>query len=105
VDVRQKILSVIRSGSAVSLANSLMRIPDREIALCLLPLRDGERARFFALLGPAKARRVKEEIDFQKTLHIPRKNYLKVVDKFLSYFGPGKKDYRDPSYVRPRKRR
>ncbi|KPJ87254.1 MAG: hypothetical protein AMS17_09055 [Spirochaetes bacterium DG_61] len=105
MNVRESIFSIFRFGDRVKIANTLMTIPDREIAVPLLQLEGRERELILSLLSPAKAERVREEIGYQETLYIPRDRYLIIVNKFLSYFEPGKSDHRDSSYIRPKRRR
>jgi hypothetical protein len=102
-NLREKIFSLLRCTERVQVVNTLMTIPDREIAVPLLQLEGRERDAILSLLSPAKAGRVREEIRYQETLFISRERQLRIVNKFLSYFEPGKSDFRDRSYIRPKR--
>ncbi len=102
-NIREEILRVFRVHSKVSLQNILMKIPDREIAVSISILDDIEKQMFFSLLSLEKVKRVKEELKYQKRLDIREDRYLKIACKFLSYFKPGKKEFRNESYVRPKR--
>ena len=105
MNVRESIFSIFRYWDRVKLGNTLMTIPDREIVVALLQLERREREAILSLLSPAKAGRVREEIGYQETLYISPDSYLKIVNKFLSYFEDGKSDHRDSSYIRPKRSR
>jgi len=103
MNVRMEILKVVKYHSKVTLHNMLMKIPDREIAVSIMALDDREKELFFSLLSPAKVLRIKEELQYQEKLDIRHDRYLKIVNKFLSYFEPGKKQFKNQSYIRPKR--
>ncbi len=103
--LKEKILALLKYEDRVKIVNVLMKIPDREIAVSLMTLDEREREVAFSLLSPVKVRRVKEELQYQEKLDISHDRYTKIVRKFLSYFEPGKKDYKNQSYIRPKRRR
>jgi hypothetical protein len=103
MNFRERIFTILRVTDRVQMVNTLMTIPDREIAVSLLQLEVRERDAILSLLSPAKAERVREEIHYQGTLFISRDRQLRIVKKFLSYFEPGKSDFRDKSYIRPKR--
>ena len=105
MNIHRRIFSIFREGDRIKVENILMTIPDREIAVALLQLERREREEILSLISPAKAGRVREEIDYQETLYIPPDRYLKIIRKFVSYFEDGNKDYKHRSYIRPRRRR
>ncbi len=103
MNVREEILKIVKYQSKVTLQNMLMKIPDREIAVSIMALEDREKELFFSLLSPAKVLRLKEELQYQEKLDIRHDRYLKIVNKFLSYFEPGKKQFKNQSYIRPKR--
>ena len=104
-NVRLEILRVFRMHNKVSLQNILMKIPDREIAVSISVLDDMEKQMFFSLVSQEKVKRIKEELNYQKQLDIRKDRYLKIADKFISYFTAGKKEFRNESYIRPKRLR
>ena len=82
-----------------------MKIPDREIAISISVLDDMEKQMLLSLVSPEKVKRVKEELKYNKRLDIREDRYVKIVDKFISYFKPGKKEFRNESYIRPKRPR
>ena len=105
MNFRRRVFSIFREGDRIKVENTLMTIPDREIAVALLQLERREREEILFLISPAKAGRVREEIEYQETLYIPRDRCLKIIRKFVSYFEEEKSDHKDRSYIRPRRRR
>lgn len=95
-------MQILRSHTGIALQNTLMRIPDREIAVSLMLLDEHERSMVFSHLSSAKTQRVQQEIRYQFSLDISPDRYEKIVRKFVSYFQPGKKQFKDTSYVRPK---
>ena len=95
-------MQALHSHTGITLQNTLMKIPDREVAVALLKLDEKERSLVFSHLSRAKTERVQQEIRYQQTLDIPHDRYEKIVHTFISYFQPGKKLYRYTSYIRPK---
>ena len=103
-NIREEILNILKYQNKITLQNILMKIPDREIAVSISVLKDFEKETIFSLLSPVKIRRIKDELKYQKKLDIRQDRYFKMVNKFLSYFAPGKKQFKDKSYIRPKRR-
>jgi Mg/Co/Ni transporter MgtE len=102
--IREEIIKILTHQNRITLQNVLMKIPDREIAVSLSVLNIAEKEKVFALLSPEKRKRVEEEFKYQEKLDIRHDRYLKIINKFLSYFEPGKKQFRNHSYIRPKRR-
>jgi hypothetical protein len=102
--LKGEILQIFRSENKVTLHNTLMKIPDREISVPLMLLSDREREMILSLVAPAKANRIREELKFQQRIEIRSDRFEKIVRKFIGYFGAGKKMFEDQSYLRPKRR-
>ena len=101
-----KIWNCIQKTPETQLQNALMRMPDRICAVSLSKLTDEQKDYIFSTMSPIKARRIREEIGYQRRLNIPEANYLKIVRSFLSLLGSGEKGNNTDLniYIRPRKR-
>jgi flagellar motor switch protein FliG len=104
-NVKKVVMRILHTHTGIVLQNTLMKIPDREIAVALMALNEQERSLVFSHISQAKTRRVQQEIRYQFTLDIRPDRYEKIVGKFVSYFEPGKKQFKDKSFIRPMRRK
>jgi hypothetical protein len=86
-----------------TLQNILMRMPDKVCAVGLATLTEEERAPAYALIAPAKAMRVREEIRLEARRRTTPLVRGRIIRAFLSYFGKAKKPG-GPIWIRPKKR-
>jgi hypothetical protein len=100
-DLVRKALS---GASSTTLQNVLMRMPDKVCAVGLAALAPEEREPLYALVAPAKAGRVREEIRLEMRRRTTALVRGRIVRAFLSYFGQAKA----PSgtiWIKPRRTR
>jgi len=88
---------------ATALQNVLMRMPDKVCAVGLATLAEAERAPAYALMAPAKASRVKEEIRLESRRRTTALVRGRIIRSFLSYFGGAEKPG-GSIWIRPKKR-
>lgn len=103
MDPVQKILNILKYENRIKIQNILMKVPDREIAVTIMTMNEMEKELLFSLIGPAKVKRIKEELGYQKKLDIRKDRYLKILNKFLSYFEAGNTQFKNRSYIRPKR--
>lgn len=98
----------IRRIPKVEAQNALMRVPDRELSMCLLFLTPEEREVVYTVLSPSKADRVADELTYQEHLQVKYEKAMPVIRRVLSRIGatgPSDRGGTTRSYIRPRKRR
>lgn len=103
MDPVQRVLNILKYENRIKLQNVLMKVPDREIAVTIMAMNEMEKELIFSLLGQAKVQRIKEELTYQKKLDIRKDRHLKIINKFLSYFEDGNRQFKNRSYIRPKK--
>ncbi|MFW5844053.1 MAG: hypothetical protein ACOCW6_09010 [Spirochaetota bacterium] len=86
---------------AVHVHNTLMVIPDRELALATLYMDDSQRQSLLAHLGASKRRRVEEEIALQERLEIRYDHYRRALEGVLGALSNQQSTRLGPSYLRP----
>ncbi len=57
-----ELLDLIRALPTVDARNTIMRVRDTDLALCLIYMAPSQRERVIALAGPGKGRRVREAL-------------------------------------------
>jgi len=93
---------LLRSGIHANIQNILMRISDREIAICMLYLSEKDEAFLLSFLSSVKQKRIKQEQVYVKSLHLRYPQYRTVIDDvILRLQGLSGEGIR--SYVRPRR--
>ena len=98
----------IRSIPTVEAQNALMRVPDRELSMCLLFLTPDERKDVYTVLSPTKTDRVVDELSYQERLQVKYAKAMPVIRRVLSRIGaagPSDRGGTTRSYIRPRKHR
>jgi hypothetical protein len=90
-------------ADATILQNILMRMPDKVCAVGLALLPEEERGPAYALIAPAKAARIREEIRLEARRRTTALVRGRIIRTFLSYFGKAKKTS-GPIWIRPKKR-
>ena len=100
----QRLVDMVRRLPSVEAQNRLMGLTDREIALCMAYMGDGDQNYILNLLAPAKVWRIEEERRLQKRLNVRYDQYLKTIENVIRKVERkgGAKSFR--SYIRPRKR-
>jgi len=90
-----------RSLPPVRVQNGLMRSGDREIALSMMYMEDGDRSFLFSLLPEAKVKRVREELTLQKRLKITYDQYRKAIATLTESIASDRGGGSMKSYIRP----
>ncbi len=94
--------NLLHKGSHAQIQNILMRISDRELAICMLYLSEKERTFLLFFLPPVKQKRIGQEQNYLKSLNIRYPQYRTVIDDvILRLQGMSGEGIR--SYVRPRR--
>jgi len=82
-----------------------MKCADREIALALGSLEEEDIASALSRIPQQKARRVREELRYQKRLRITEEQYRRMVERIIAAVSGGPPSAPPRSYIRPRDRR
>ena len=101
----ERFLKLIHALDPIEAQNRLMRIADRELAISMLYMEEGERGEVFSRLSPAKVKRIKEEYGFAERRAVRYDQYRVAIEGVIAQLsGPGA---RPPmrSYLRPRRSR
>ena len=98
-----KVLSgLLHSGKQTDVQNILLRISDRELAICLLYMENNEANYLLSFLPDIKQKRIIQEKDYLSRLNIRYPQYRTVIeDVILRLRGISGEGIR--SYVRPRR--
>ncbi len=96
-------LDKLRKLSRVDVQNRLSMCSDRELALSTMYMDLLKRSWFFSFLPEAKVKRVQEEIDLQKRLHIRYDYYLRAIQRVQEIVLRRAPSSDFKSYLRPRK--
>lgn len=101
---QDRLLQILRTYPAAEVQNKLMTSGDREIALSMLYLSEGDRDFILSFLGQQKSERVREEWIFQKGVRITYSQYLQAVNNILDRFLSSGSGKMLKSYLRPVRR-
>lgn len=93
---------LLHKGSLASIQNILMRISDRELAICMLYLSETDELFLLSFLPSAKQNRIKQEQGYLKRLNIRYPQYRTVIDDVILRL-QGMSGGGIRSYVRPRR--
>ena len=96
----QRLLKIIRSLPPAEVQNRLMRITDRELAICMLYMEKTEYPLLLDPLGKAKRQRILQEISYVNHLRLRYSQYRVVVEKVIDVL-TGRDDGSIRSYIRP----
>ncbi|MDA3941419.1 MAG: hypothetical protein PF693_19290 [Spirochaetia bacterium] len=94
--------NLLHAGKHADMQNILMRVSDRELAICMLYLSDQDEIFLLSFLPPVKQNRIKQEQGYLERLNIRYPQYRTVIDDVIlrlqGISGGGIR-----SYVRPRR--
>ncbi|TFG65002.1 MAG: hypothetical protein E4H36_01340 [Spirochaetales bacterium] len=95
-----RLLQEMYGLSTLELQNRLMALPDREIALSLMYMKDGDRHYLLTVLSAEKQKRIREELVLHARLRIHYNQYRLALDHVVDALkGTGKGNLR--SYLKP----
>ncbi len=96
-------LDTLKKLPGVDVQNRLSICSDRELALATMYMELLQRSWFLSFLPEAKVKRVQEEINLQKRLHIRYDYYLRALQRIQEILLRRKPSSEFTSYLRPRK--
>ena len=102
-DPSEIMLSRLRRMRPADAQNALMRLSDREAALCMKFMDENDRAYVLSFMARSKAARVRDECSLQTRLHITYDQYRRTVTSVLRRLS-GSREQTSDSYLRPRRR-
>jgi len=97
----EKLVNIIKRSYGTDLGNKLMRLPDRELALSMMYMQEGERDIIYNLLSAEKVKRIHCELLLHKRLQIRYMQYRLAIDHVTQILASEKKAYPLKSYLRP----
>lgn len=95
-----QLIQILKSLSAAEAQNRLMRITDRNLAICMLYMDDPDRNIVLDRLGKMKRERIKQELAYVQHLRLRYPQYKSVIEKVIVSIVAGK-DVAPQSYIRP----
>lgn len=98
----QVLSDLLHKGSHANLQNILMRVSDRELAICMLYLSEKDETFLLSFLPVVKQDRIKQEQSYLKKLNIRYPQYRTVIDDVILRL-QGAPGGGIRSYVRPRR--
>jgi hypothetical protein len=104
-DYTERILARVKTLGRVTSQNRLMAASDRDIAMAMMYMSDGQRGELFSLLSRSKSRRVSEELLLHERLCITHKQYELAARNILGSLEGPKATPPIKSYIRPRRAR
>ena len=96
----QRLLKIIRILPDAEIQNRLMRITDRELAICMLYMEADQRPAVLDVLGNVKRQRVLQEIGYVNHLRLRYPQYRTVIEKVIGVL-TGQDEGNIRSYIRP----
>ena len=93
---------LLHTDSHANIQNILMRISDRELAICMLYLSENDEISLLSFLPNTKQNRIKQEQGYLNRLNIRYPQYRTVIDDVILRL-QGMSGGGIRSYVRPRK--
>ncbi len=96
----KRLLKIIKGLTPAEAQNRLMRVTDRNLAICLLYMEEFERNLLLGKLGKMKRGRVEQELGYVKHLRLRYPHYRSVIEQVIISLAGGK-DMGPSSYIRP----
>ncbi len=95
------VTACVGGSDQARLQNTLMAMSDKVCAVALSALREEQRDAVYALIAPAKAKRIREEIRLESRRRTPLAVRDRIIRDFLKSFEGGPKP-RPKIYIRPK---
>ncbi len=102
---KDEFLSVIKFYPKVKIQNVLMKIPVKELAICLKNMEYPEQEQIFKLLPGPKKKLLIQEIRYIKKLSLTYDKCNRILELVIEYFKKDDQDFSFESYIRPKKQR
>mgnify|MGYP006296943543 CR=1 FL=1 len=96
----KRLIKILQSLSPAEAQNRLMRVTDRNLAICTLYMEDVQRTILFGRLGRVKRDRVQQELGYVRHLRLRYPQYRAVIEQVILSLAGGK-DSGPRSYIRP----
>lgn len=96
----KRLIKILKGLPPAEAQNRLMRITDRNLAICMLYMEDMERNVLLGRLGKMKRDRVQQEHGYVKHLRLRYPQYRSVIEQVIISLVGGK-DIGPRSYIRP----
>jgi len=97
----EELMKLLRAFPSSEIQNKLMGVTDRELAMSMMYVSEGDCKFLLAFLSAKKIERVSEELRFQKGVRITYKQYLQAVNNVLIRLKSGEVKDGTKSYLRP----
>ncbi|MFO8065064.1 MAG: hypothetical protein ACQETQ_01000 [Spirochaetota bacterium] len=102
-DYSRRLSQLLVGCPDVVVQNRLITASDRDVALSMLYLKDGDRARMLEKLSAAKQRRIVEELERHEHLQITYAQYESAIRSIIRALEQDSVQQKVHSYVRPRR--
>ena len=95
-----QLIKILKSLSPAEAQNRLMRVTDRNLAICMLYMDVSDRNVVLDRLGKMKRQRIKQEFVYVQHLRLRYPQYKSVIEKVILSIVGGK-NVAPQSYIRP----
>jgi len=96
----KRLIKILKALPPADAQNRLMRITDRNLAICMLYMENVERTILLGRIGKMKRDRVQQELGYVKHLRVRYPHYRSVIEQVIISLVGGK-DIGPRSYIRP----
>lgn len=96
----KRLVKILQGLTPAEAQNRLMRITDRNLAICMLYMEEFERNLLLHRLGKMKRDRVAQEVTYVRHLRLRYPQYRSVIEQVIISLAGGR-DMGPRSYIRP----
>ena len=101
--LNDKLIKLLNVNSRIDIQNKLMSVPNREIALSMMYMKDVERNNLLTRLSETKAKRVVDEFKFINRVNVKYDLYCVSINRVIKMLQNEKNDGVFKSYLRPKR--
>ena len=101
--LNDKLVKLLNVNSRIDIQNKLMSVPNREIALSMMYMKDVERNNLLTRLSETKAKRVVDELKFINRVNVKYDLYCVSINRVIKMLQNEKNDGVFKSYSRPKR--
>ena len=103
ITLNDKLVKILNINSSIEIQNKLMSVPNREIALSMMYMKDVERNNLLTRLSETKAKRVVDELKFINRVNVKYDLYCVSINRVIKMLQNEKNDGVFKSYSRPKR--
>ncbi len=101
--LNDRLVKLLNVNSRIDIQNKLMSVPNREISLSMMYMKDVERNNLLARLSETKAKRVIDELKFINRVNVKYDLYCESIKRVIKKLQNEKNVGVIKSYLRPKR--